>query len=805
MAMFEEIGGLLTRGETLRQFSSFLGEDENATKSALGASVPLLLGGLDKRAKRGGGAKALFGLVEGDDGGVLDNVGGLVGAGDNSGMGSTLVGAMLGSRRNVVEESLASSTGLGLGTITKFLPMIAPLVLGFLGKKQSTESFGQSGLSKVLGDERSSMEKSGLGGLLGLLDGGDDDADDLGFSNGLSRIAGLGGFGAMLGGGAGGAGSYSASSASSSTSSSVSSGSAGVSGSVEGADVDADGGGLLGGSVGKIAAGGAGVAGMAAAASGAFKGGTPDVPDVDLPKVETPKVDMPKVETPKVDMPKVETPKVDMPKVETPKVDLPDAGDAKIGKGTIAAGGAAAVAGAAAIGKAVSGKVPDVDLPKVDTPKVDLPKVTKPKVEAPKVTKPKVEAPKVTKPKVEAPKVTKPKVEAPKVTKPKVDKREIKTTKAEIERPVRAAKTTTTTTTKAAAGGSGAGYEVGGAATGGGSWGWLKWLLPLLLLAALAIFLLSRCGSDDESVSSDEVAAVVDPTATAEPEPEPTEAPDPTATAEPEPEPEPTEAPEPTATAEPEPEPTAAPAAPAATCAAIVDVATDAGVFNTLLTAVQASPGTLDALTTSGPLTIFAPTDEAFAALPADVTGAALADPELLSSILNYHVVAGAVGSGDLSNGAVATLNGANVYANVNGAAPRINNATVVAPDNEADECIIHGIDRVLIPASALGAVGGTLNDAVGQGTVRFTGGAATLTDDSKVTLDAICAYQMGQDVPVNIGGIKVSSNDELSQQRSDAVREYLIDCGLDADTVAALIVAVTDDAGVNLVVEFTG
>lgn len=88
---------------------------------------------------------------------------------------------------------------------------------------------------------------------------------------------------------------------------------------------------------------------------------------------------------------------------------------------------------------------------------------------------------------------------------------------------------------------------------------------------------------------------------------------------------------------------------------------------------------------------------------------------------------------------------------------------------------------------------------------MRFTRGTADLTDSGKVTLDGICAYLLGQDVPVNIGGIKVSSNDELSQQRSDTVRDYLIDCGLDADTVAALILAVTDDAGVNLVVEFTG
>ena len=93
----------------------------------------------------------------------------------------------------------------------------------------------------------------------------------------------------------------------------------------------------------------------------------------------------------------------------------------------------------------------------------------------------------------------------------------------------------------------------------------------------------------------------------------------------------------------------------------IVDTAVNAGNFTTLVTAVQAA-GLVDVLKGDGPFTVFAPTDEAFAALPAGTIEALLADIEQLTAILTYHVVPGMVMSGDLSDGMMAaTVNGAEV------------------------------------------------------------------------------------------------------------------------------------------------
>jgi len=81
----------------------------------------------------------------------------------------------------------------------------------------------------------------------------------------------------------------------------------------------------------------------------------------------------------------------------------------------------------------------------------------------------------------------------------------------------------------------------------------------------------------------------------------------------------------------------------------IVDTAVDAGTFTTLVAAVQAA-GLVDTLKGDGPFTVFAPTDEAFAALPEGTVEGLLADPDALAKILTYHVVAGKVMSTDLSN-----------------------------------------------------------------------------------------------------------------------------------------------------------
>jgi uncharacterized surface protein with fasciclin (FAS1) repeats len=129
----------------------------------------------------------------------------------------------------------------------------------------------------------------------------------------------------------------------------------------------------------------------------------------------------------------------------------------------------------------------------------------------------------------------------------------------------------------------------------------------------------------------------------------------------------------------------------------IVDTAIDAGTFTTLVAAVQAA-GLVETLKSEGPFTVFAPTDEAFAALPEGTVEALLADPEALAAILTYHVVAGKVMSGDLTDGMMAaTVNGAEITIGTMGGVT-INGANVIAADIEATNGVIHVIDAVIMP-----------------------------------------------------------------------------------------------------------
>jgi uncharacterized surface protein with fasciclin (FAS1) repeats len=131
----------------------------------------------------------------------------------------------------------------------------------------------------------------------------------------------------------------------------------------------------------------------------------------------------------------------------------------------------------------------------------------------------------------------------------------------------------------------------------------------------------------------------------------------------------------------------------------IVDVAVGAGL-DTLVAAVTAAE-LGEALSAEGPLTVFAPTEEAFAALPEGLV-ACLLEPEnkdALSAILTYHVVDGLVTSGDLANGDVPTLQGENVTVDITGGA-KINDATVVQADVTASNGVVHVVDAVLVPPS---------------------------------------------------------------------------------------------------------
>jgi len=131
----------------------------------------------------------------------------------------------------------------------------------------------------------------------------------------------------------------------------------------------------------------------------------------------------------------------------------------------------------------------------------------------------------------------------------------------------------------------------------------------------------------------------------------------------------------------------------------IVDTAVAAGQFTTLAAALTEA-GLVDALRGPGPFTVFAPTDDAFAALPQETLDAVLADPQgLLTQILLYHVVAGKVMAADLVDGQeIATLQGASLTISLSEEGAMVNDATIIATDIEASNGVIHVIDAVLVP-----------------------------------------------------------------------------------------------------------
>ena len=196
-SLMEMLAGQLSGGN-LDQLGSALGTDRDQTGKAVSAALPMLLGALSRNATKGEGAQSLNRALEKDhDGSLLDNLSGFLGQGNTS-SGDAILKHVLGGKRQTVETGLSQSTGLGSDGTGKLLAMLAPVVMGALGKQRKEQNLDASGLASMLGQERESITKQvpEMGMLEGLLDSdgdGDVDAGDL--------MRGLGKLGKMFGSG----------------------------------------------------------------------------------------------------------------------------------------------------------------------------------------------------------------------------------------------------------------------------------------------------------------------------------------------------------------------------------------------------------------------------------------------------------------------------------------------------------------------------------------------------------------------------------------------------------------------------
>lgn len=130
----------------------------------------------------------------------------------------------------------------------------------------------------------------------------------------------------------------------------------------------------------------------------------------------------------------------------------------------------------------------------------------------------------------------------------------------------------------------------------------------------------------------------------------------------------------------------------------IVTTATQAGKFKTLLTAVKAA-GLVDTLKGTGPFTVFAPTDAAFAKVPPATLKALLKDKKKLTAVLTFHVVSGKLMAKDVLAGApLKTVQGETLKATSKGGTAMVDNAKIVTTDIKCSNGVIHVIDTVLMP-----------------------------------------------------------------------------------------------------------
>jgi uncharacterized surface protein with fasciclin (FAS1) repeats len=133
----------------------------------------------------------------------------------------------------------------------------------------------------------------------------------------------------------------------------------------------------------------------------------------------------------------------------------------------------------------------------------------------------------------------------------------------------------------------------------------------------------------------------------------------------------------------------------------IVDTAVGAGSFKTLVAAVTAA-GLVDTLKSAGPFTVFAPTDEAFAKLPAGTVDGLLKDIPKLTAVLTYHVVSGKVMAADvvkMDGKSAKTVQGSDVKISTTGGVKLNGTSTVTTTDIECTNGVIHVIDTVILPA----------------------------------------------------------------------------------------------------------
>jgi hypothetical protein len=162
-------------GETLGQISNAIGADQGATGSAIQLALPAILNGLANNASTPDGAQALNNTLDQhhSGGGLLGNLGGLI-MGQLTGTpqadGGGILSHIFGSGQGQVAQNISNNSGLNTGQVAQLLMMLAPIVMGYLGKKKQEDNLDAGGLAGYLGGQQQQMQ-SADSGIMGMVSG----------------------------------------------------------------------------------------------------------------------------------------------------------------------------------------------------------------------------------------------------------------------------------------------------------------------------------------------------------------------------------------------------------------------------------------------------------------------------------------------------------------------------------------------------------------------------------------------------------------------------------------------------------
>jgi hypothetical protein len=157
--------------DALGQISQAVGADQSAVSSAINMALPMIVSGLAQKAQQPQTAPVITSAITQEPGGILDNLGGLLG-GVNPMMSAGILGTIFGNQQTQVAQEIGRQSGLNTGQVASILMMLAPLVLGYFGRQQSQQGLDQGGIIDMLGGHQRQIEQQSpqSGWLSGMLD-----------------------------------------------------------------------------------------------------------------------------------------------------------------------------------------------------------------------------------------------------------------------------------------------------------------------------------------------------------------------------------------------------------------------------------------------------------------------------------------------------------------------------------------------------------------------------------------------------------------------------------------------------------